>query len=265
MSEKGYIKLNRKLFEHRLWCEAREFSTFEAWLDLIKSARFEDATQNIGKYQTQLIKRGQIIASMRFLSERWKWSTKKVTRFLQYLESQHMISKETPKETGITTITLLNYDTYNQAGNTKETPTETPRKHQGDSKETNISNYKELNKENTIPPYIPPIGGKGESVKNWWESFDVYLLEFQQAYKLSVDDQKWMAQREKFHPSLNIKRSLSKAYTDFWGTEAGWKHKKNEHKSEIRNKESPVINWRLTLTNALTQKMNQVYKDRNNE
>ena len=40
----GYIKLSRKFFSNDMWNEARTFSSCEAWLDLIQSARFE-ATQ----------------------------------------------------------------------------------------------------------------------------------------------------------------------------------------------------------------------------
>lgn len=157
MSDRGFIKLNRRLFEHRLWCQEREFSTFEAWLDLIKSARFEDATQNIGKYQSQSVKRGQMLASVRFLAQRWGWSTKKVLRFLRYLEIESMISKKTSKETGITIITLLNYDVYNNKSEPKETPEETPKKHQENTGETNIKNYKELKKNNTPLSPLPPL------------------------------------------------------------------------------------------------------------
>lgn len=37
----GYIKLSRKFFSNDMWNEARTFSSCEAWLDLIQSARFE--------------------------------------------------------------------------------------------------------------------------------------------------------------------------------------------------------------------------------
>ena len=43
-----YIPISRRLFEHQLWCEERIYSRFEAWLDLIQSARFEDTKQLIG-------------------------------------------------------------------------------------------------------------------------------------------------------------------------------------------------------------------------
>lgn len=149
-----YIPISRRLFEHQLWCEERIYSRFEAWLDLIQSARFEDTKQLIGNRFIE-VKRGQILASLRFLAGRWQWSTKKVNSFLDLLIQDKMIIKETPKGTGQTVITICNYDKYNsqiireetekkQQGNTKETP----RKQQGnkvnkDKKENNIGDSDE--------------------------------------------------------------------------------------------------------------------------
>ena len=127
-----YIPISRRLFEHQLWCEERVFSRFEAWLDILQSARFEDTKQLIGNRLIE-VKRGQMLVSLRFLAGRWQWSTKKVNAFLDLLIQDKMIIKETPKETGQTVITICNYDKYNfstaeeetlrkREGNTKETP-----------------------------------------------------------------------------------------------------------------------------------------------
>lgn len=127
-----YIPISRRLFEHQLWCEERVFSRFEAWLDILQSARFEDTKQLIGNRLIE-VRRGQMLVSLRFLAGRWQWSTKKVNAFLDLLIQDKMIIKETPKETGQTVITICNYDKYNfstaeeetlrkREGNTKETP-----------------------------------------------------------------------------------------------------------------------------------------------
>lgn len=132
-----YIPISRRLFEHPFWCEERTFSRFEAWLDIVQSARFEDTKQLIGNRFIE-VKRGQMLVSLRFLGSRWQWSTKKVNTFLDLLIQDKMIIKETPKETGQTVITICNYDKYNfqllneetkkkQQRNSKETV----RKHQG--------------------------------------------------------------------------------------------------------------------------------------
>lgn len=126
-----YIPISRRLFEHHLWCEERIFSRFEAWLDILQSARFEDTKQLIGNRLIE-VKRGQMLVSLRYLAARWQWSTKKVGTFLELLIQDGMIAKETPKETGQTVITICNYDKYN-ALTPKE---ETPRKQEGNTLET---------------------------------------------------------------------------------------------------------------------------------
>lgn len=168
-----YIPISRRLFEHQFWCEERTYSRFEAWLDLIQSARFEDTKQLIGNRMIE-VKRGQALVSLRFLAGRWQWSTKKVNSFLDLLIQDKMIIKETPKETGQTVITICNYDKYNetsekrkqqkkQEGNTKETP----RKHQGNE---NNKEYKEK-KDNNIPPTPPKGDGLNIKARSLFEDF----------------------------------------------------------------------------------------------
>ncbi|MEG1686028.1 MAG: hypothetical protein RR319_08835 [Bacteroides sp.] len=131
MKEEGYIPISRRLFEHPFWCEERTYSRFEAWLDVVRSARFEDTKQLIGNRFIE-VKRGQMLVSLRFFGSRWQWSTKKVSSFLELLIQDKMITKETPKETGQTVITICNYDKYNRTFNEEETQ----KKQQGNSKET---------------------------------------------------------------------------------------------------------------------------------
>lgn len=132
----NYIPISRRLFEHQLWCEERKFSRFEAWLDIVQSARFEDTKQLIGNRFIK-VKRGQMLVSLRFFASRWQWSTKKVNSFLDLLIQDKMITKETPKETGQTVITVCNYDKYNF----KLPEEETQKKQQGNkiNKDNNIN------------------------------------------------------------------------------------------------------------------------------
>lgn len=252
MSEKGFIRLNRKFFENALWKEPREYSRAEAWLDLIQSARF-DSSSVIVKGRVLDVQKGEIAASRRYLEARWGWGSTKVGNFLDVLKQNQMI---TIKQTsGQTILSLCNYSLYNEPQTNQQTTDKPLTNQRQTSDKPNNKKDKEFKKE-IIPPIIPPNGGTGESIENWRNSYDVYISELKEAYTLAVNDQKWMAQREKFHPSLNIKRSLNKAYTDFWGTEAGWHHKKSERKTKI-------INWRTTLANALTLRANQVYREKN--
>ena len=108
----GYIKLSRKFFSNDMWNEARTFSSCEAWLDLIQSARFEATPrmESIGGREVSYT-RGQYPASIRFLSKRWKWSERKVRTFLAFLKRENMITLS--QEQGMNVITLVKYEEYN--------------------------------------------------------------------------------------------------------------------------------------------------------
>lgn len=118
----GYIKLSRKFFSNDMWNEARTFSSCEAWLDLIQSARFEATPrmESIGGREVSYT-RGQYPASIRFLSKRWKWSERKVRTFLAFLKRENMITLS--QDQGMNIITLVKYNDYN--GNPIDTTIDT--------------------------------------------------------------------------------------------------------------------------------------------
>lgn len=118
----GYIKLSRKFFSNDMWNEARTFSSCEAWLDLIQSARFEATPrmESIGGREVSYT-RGQYPASIRFLSKRWHWTERRVRTFLAYLKRENMITLS--KEQGMNVITLVKYNDYN--GNPTDTASDT--------------------------------------------------------------------------------------------------------------------------------------------
>ena len=111
---KNFIPISRKIFSHELWEEKREFSKFEAWVDLIQTARFDKETRSEwinGKGVT--FSRGQLIGSIRFLQKRWNWgSITKVERYLKMLENKDMVVLE--KGQGVNVITICKYDDYNK-------------------------------------------------------------------------------------------------------------------------------------------------------
>ena len=105
-----------------MWNEARTFSSCEAWLDLIQSARFEATPrmESIGGREVSYT-RGQYPASIRFLSRRWHWTERKVRTFLAFLRRENMITLS--KEQGMNIITLVKYNDYN--GNPTDTASDT--------------------------------------------------------------------------------------------------------------------------------------------
>lgn len=122
--DEGFLRLSRRFFSNEMWNEARTFSSCEAWLDLIQSARFEATPrkESIGGREISY-SRGQYPASIRFLSQRWKWSEKKVRSFLVHLRKKGMITVECNQ--GMNLITLCKYEEYNPMGTTKGTSKDT--------------------------------------------------------------------------------------------------------------------------------------------
>jgi hypothetical protein len=89
----------------------------------------------------------------------------------------------------------------------------------------------------------------------WRNDFKIYVAEGEAAIRELWHDREWMDERRRYHPDLDIVVSMEKAFNDFWGTEAGWAHKKKaKHKT---------IDWSLTMKNALTLKCNQVRRGTN--
>ncbi len=118
------------------------------------------------------------------------------------------------------------------------TPTITPAI-RGESKEKEI-------KEKKIKENINPTG--------WRFSFENYEKEVKKQFDVLRTDTEWFAEREIYHPGLDINLSIEKAMNDFWGIEAGWKWKKKTRSQEF--------NLKATLTQALSFKQNQVWKKR---
>lgn len=140
----SFIKLARRFFEHDIWMEPREFSKAEAWLDLIQSARWSDGTQMIGNKIIR-VKRGQLIASHRYLQERWGWkSLTKIQNYLSLLQNEVMIEVE--KKSKISIITICKYDVYNNSEDflkSEKSQSEVNKKSIGSQSEVKEEEYKE--------------------------------------------------------------------------------------------------------------------------
>ena len=123
-NDKGFIKLSRKFFSNELWKEARTFSSCEAWLDLIQSARFEATPRKVSIGGREVVyNRGQYPASIRFLAKRWNWTERKVRTFISFLRKREMISTECVQ--GVNMITLCKYEEYNSSDASGDTTNDT--------------------------------------------------------------------------------------------------------------------------------------------
>lgn len=103
----GWIKINREIVNHWLWQDAERLKW---WLDLLFLANWDDK-KVLHDSHLFTLKRGQIIASISFLSERWGKSNPTIIKYLKLLEDEGMIYRQVLyRQTPI--ITICNYEKY---------------------------------------------------------------------------------------------------------------------------------------------------------
>jgi hypothetical protein len=91
-----------------------------------------------------------------------------------------------------------------------------------------------------------------DSTTNWRESFKVYKDGLRKVFNELISDEKWIKEKERYHPNIDICLSIEKSCVEFWATEAGWKNKKATKTVDI--------DWKKTLTTAID--LNKVYKQK---
>lgn len=141
--EYGHVKISRKAYARDPWWrESRIFSKWEAWEDCIQMAAFGRHTRRIGEAQVEL-GRGEFAASVRFLSQRWRWSKSRVGRWL--LDARQLgrlrlregdkvrdSERDTQRDTHEAVYVVVNYSQYQdppvQLGTHSGTPSGTNKK-----------------------------------------------------------------------------------------------------------------------------------------
>lgn len=116
-----------------------------AWLDLCHNARWEDGTRIVDGVVIPL-KRGEVLASLRWMAQRWEWSVKKVRSFVNLLTHPDVAKLEIIRETPQGTVyRIVNYDTYanpgHTAGHSKEHDRGTPGAHPGHKEQQGSSGF----------------------------------------------------------------------------------------------------------------------------
>lgn len=141
----GWVKLSRQLTEHWLW-KRFPFSYGQAWVDLILIANHEDVKI---PYKGKMIicKKGTVNRSISSLAERWKWSRDKTRRFLDLLEADGMCVVNAT--TNRTTITLVNYESFQVSPSTNSTTNDTTDK--ATSRQRVDTNKNDKNDKNILP------------------------------------------------------------------------------------------------------------------
>ena len=221
----GWIKLHRDIQEHWLW-EDEPFSRGQAFIDLLMEVNHEDKKKLFNGELIE-IKRGSKITSLRQLSERWKWSTKKVKKFLEQLEKDEMITFES--DTKKTLITIENYSVYQDRGNSEETDKkylgnieENQKKNKGNSEEnqrkTNkndkdyIKNVKEGEEGKEEVPSLPPLFFSTPIHKKIYDQFGEvgYRTFFMEAEIKELDKEIIITHQDSFIESMILDRWTGK-------------------------------------------------------
>lgn len=162
----GWIKVDRKILENSIW-EDRPFNRGAAWIDLLLLANHE-TTKGMYRGRFVLFQKGDVNRSIEWLAKRWGWSRKKVTRFLDVLELDGMVTRKSTSEG--TTITLVNWALYQSQGTAKGTPKAHQKNIQGTSKEHIQEEYKEGYKKDKEEGANAPTSDEEEYEDDWeWE------------------------------------------------------------------------------------------------
>jgi hypothetical protein len=145
MAMEGWIKLHRQLCNHELWL-SEPFTRGQAWVDLLLLANHKDGFIRVRGQRIE-VKRGQVGWSQKRLAERWKWSRKKVSNFLNELEKmEHQIEQQKNRVTSI--ITIVNFDKYQETEQQNEQQKNNRRTTEEQQKNTNKNDKNEKNEKN---------------------------------------------------------------------------------------------------------------------
>ena len=149
MHNKGWISLYRQITDSWLW-EDKPFSYGQAWIDMLLTANHED-NDILFEGEVINIPRGTFHTSILKLTYKYGWNRKKTTKFIDLLEKQKMVT--TKRTTHGTTVTIVNYDKFQNLGTTICTSKDTA---EGTTKEqprdinNNVNNDNNVNNKNNI-------------------------------------------------------------------------------------------------------------------
>lgn len=148
----GYIKIPRDLFDTSEF-SGEKFSKREAFIDLVQMAAYKPTTV-IWKGREYGLERGQLLASRRYLSSRWRWDKGRVVRFVTYLCASGRCVRVSIGQS-VTVLSITDYDSYNgdQEQRTKRTPS--------DGGGSANGNEDSVNRLYALYPTKCPVSGRG--------------------------------------------------------------------------------------------------------
>jgi hypothetical protein len=164
----GWIKIYREITKHWIFQDAEKFKW---WIDLLIMASHEEY-KTLVNGDLKSLKRGQLTVSLSFLSSRWGRSKEKVLNFLRLLESDHMIERKADRKS--TTITICNYDSYQDVP--EQTPTANPTdvrpiSDQSPTEYKNVEECKEIYNTNSARTHEERISWETSREREFCETF----------------------------------------------------------------------------------------------
>ncbi|MPZ36655.1 MAG: hypothetical protein GEU95_01110 [Rhizobiales bacterium] len=133
MSERGVFGVDRGIFEHH-WLAGEPYTRIQAWQWLCAEAAWKPRRSLVAGMMVEL-ERAQLAHSLSHMAKTWQWSIKRVRTFIRRLKQDDMVvighRKGTAKGTGLTLLTICNYDEYNFGTLPKGTAKGTPGAQQG--------------------------------------------------------------------------------------------------------------------------------------
>lgn len=178
---RGYFKVWRKIEDNAIWSSKEPFCKRAAWIDLLRMVWWKEKEYLLGKNVYHL-EPGEIIISIRYLAEHWRWSTKKVQDFLKVLLQLKQIT--TKIHPGGTQITVCHWEEYQQEGHAQDT-----QKLQGGHGEVTKPIKKEVKKVKELKEKTSPDKRVGRLYKFFLFSFkDTFGIEYDHTAKPGADN-----------------------------------------------------------------------------
>ena len=133
---KGWISIQRKIFDNIILKPKGKYTRMEAFLWLIKETSYSDQEVNIGN-EIYKVKSGQILRSQEKLRKQFKWGNTKLRNFLKLLEKVGTIKVETNSK--LTMITMLKFNDFQKR--------QTENKYQTNIKQIHSNKGNKINKD----------------------------------------------------------------------------------------------------------------------
>ena len=109
MNRPGWIKLYNQTLDSDFWNDPEPFSLRDAFIHVLLSANWRDGVSR-RKGHKVIIKRGQLLTSIRRLADTFHWNRDRVYRWLRAMKDYEMLESES---LGFgTLLTVVNYDSF---------------------------------------------------------------------------------------------------------------------------------------------------------